>query len=83
MYLEACLQQRRQFSPFLALMDGLLGVEEMATLKRIASRLATKWRQPYSKTCGYVNSRVAITLVRTTNCCLCGSWVPVHHISVQ
>ena len=42
MYLEACLQQRWHFSPFVALVDGLLGVEATATLKRIASRLATK-----------------------------------------
>ena len=61
MYLEACPQQRRHLSPFVASVDGLLGVEATATLKRIASRLATKWRQPYSKTCGYVKSRVAIT----------------------
>ena len=27
MYLEACLQQLRHFSPFAALVDGLLGVE--------------------------------------------------------
>ena len=39
MYLEACLQQRRHFSPFVASVDGLMGVEAMATLKRIASRL--------------------------------------------
>ena len=46
MYLEACLQKRQYFSPFVALVDGLLGVEATATLKRIASRLATKWRHP-------------------------------------
>ena len=83
MYLKACLQQHRNFSPFFDSFDGLLGVEAMATLKRIASRLATKWRQPYSKTCGYVKSRVAITLVRATHCCLHGSRVPAHRISVQ
>ena len=83
MYLEACLQQRRHFSPFVASVDGLLGVEAKATLKRIASRLSTKWRQPYSKTCGNVKSRVAITLVRTTHHCLRGSCVPAHRISVQ
>ena len=43
MYLEAYLQQRRNFSPFVASGDGLLGVEATATLKRIPSRLATKW----------------------------------------
>ena len=64
-------------------MYGLLGVEEMATLKMIASRLATKCRQTYSKTCGYVKSRVAITLVRATHRCLRESRVPAHRISVQ
>ena len=49
MYPEACIQQRRLFSPFVALVDGLLGEEVTATLKRKASRLATKWKQPYSK----------------------------------
>ena len=42
MYLEACLQQRWHFSSFVASVDGLLGVEATATLKRIASHLATK-----------------------------------------
>ena len=83
MYLEACLQQRQHFSPLAALVHGLLGVEATATLKNIASRLATKWRQPYSKTCGYVKSRVAITLVCATHRCLRGSRVPAHRISMQ
>ena len=48
MYLEACLQQRRHFSPFVASLDGLLWVEATATLTRISSRLATKWKQSYS-----------------------------------
>ena len=82
-YPEACLQQRRHFSPFVASVDGLLGVEATATLKRIASRLAAKWRQPYSKTFGYVKSRVAITMVRATHRCLCVSLVSAHRISVQ
>ena len=44
MYLERCLQQRRHFSPFVTSVDGLLGVEATATLKSIASRLASKWQ---------------------------------------
>ena len=42
MYMEACLQKHRHFSPFVALFDGLLGVEAMDILKRLSSRLATK-----------------------------------------
>ena len=45
MYLERCLQQRRHLSPFVASVDGLPGVESKATLKRISSRLASKWQQ--------------------------------------
>ena len=70
MYLEACLQQRRHFSPFVAYVDRLLEVEAMATLKRLASRLATKWKQSYSKTCGYVKSSIAITLVCANHRCI-------------
>ena len=70
MYLEACLQQRRYVSPFVASVDGLMGVEATATLKRIASYLATKWKQSYLKTYGYVKSRIAITLVRATHRCI-------------
>ena len=83
MYLEACLQQRRHFYPFVTSVDGLLEVEALATLKSLASRLATKWKQSYSKTYGYVKSMIAITLVRATHHCIRGSRVPAHRISVQ
>ena len=83
MFLEACLQQRRQFSPFVASVDGALGVEALAALKMIARRLVTKWRQPYSRMCGYVKSRIAITLVQATSRCMRGSRVPAHKIRVQ
>ena len=64
-------------------MDGLLVVEATATFKRLYSRLATKWKQLYLKTCGYIYSRIAITLVRPTHRCMQGSLVPAHRISVQ
>ena len=83
MYLKACLQQRQHFSPFVDFVDILLWVEATATLKRIVSCLASKWKQPYLKTCGYVTSRIAITLVRATHRCIRGSRVPAHKISVQ
>ena len=83
MYLESCLHQRRHFSPFVASVDGLLGVEATTTLKMLASRLAIEWKQPYSKTCGYIKSRITITLVRATHRCIQGSRVPAHRISVQ
>ena len=68
-YLVACLKQRRHFTPFVVSVDGLLGVEADEILKRISSRLEKKWKETYSCTCGYVKSRVVITLVRATHCC--------------
>ena len=41
-YLESCLQHRRHFSPFVASVNGFLGVEATETLKRLASFLSTK-----------------------------------------
>ena len=63
----ACLQKRRHFYFSVASFDRLVGVELAATLNRIGSRLTTKWRKPYSRTCGYVKSMIAITLVLATH----------------
>ena len=75
MYLEACLQKRRKFYPFVASIGGIFSVEEAATLKRISSRLAKKWRQTYYRTCGYVKSRISINLVQAKHWCIRGSRV--------
>ena len=83
MYLEDFLQQHRHFSPFVSFVDGMLGVEATATLKSIYSCLATKWRQSYSRTCGFVKSRVTIALVWATHRCIRGSRVTAQKISVQ
>ena len=83
MYLEACLQQRWHLSPFVTSVERLLGVEVTATLKKLASRLATKWKKSYSKTCRYVKGRIAITLLLATHRCIRRSRVPTHLISVQ
>ena len=46
-YLHACLNKSRHFTYFVASVDSLIGVEAEATHKRIASGLATKWKEPY------------------------------------
>ena len=81
--LESCIHQHQQFSPGVVLVDGLVRVEAEAMLKCISSRLEMKWKQPYSGMFGYVNIRVAITLLRATHFCIWGSWFPAHKISVK
>ena len=81
-YLSACVKKRRHFTLFVTSVDGLLGVEADATLKRIAVRLAQKCQEVYSRNLRYVKSRLNITLVRGTQKCIWEARVPVSHISV-
>ena len=82
-YLWGCLQQRWHFSPLFDSIDGLMGVEAKAILNRMASRLATKWHQPYLRTCGYIKSMNTINLMQARHRCIWGSRVIAHRISVQ
>ena len=82
-YLESCLQKYHHFSPFAIPADGLLGVDEEATFKRMTIRLTTKWKHTYSRTCSYIISRVVINLGRSPHLCIRGYWVPAHKISVK
>ena len=45
-YLNTFLNERRHFTPFVASVGGLLGVEVEATLKRIFRFLAQIWKDP-------------------------------------
>ena len=75
-YLEACLQQRRHFSPYVVDCFGLLGEEAIAVNQRLAAKLARKWNSSYSMTMGYVNARISVAIVRATHLCIRGSRVP-------
>lgn len=75
-YLKPCLEARRQFTPLVFSVDGLLGGECKAAINRLASQLAAKWERPYSDMCSFVKSRFALALVRATTVCLRGSRDP-------
>jgi predicted transcriptional regulator len=80
-YLEACLEQRRTFTPFVVSTDGLIGKEAKTLLKMLSTLLAEKWGKSYSEVCGYVNARMSIAIVRATHLCLRGSRVPSSQMS--
>ena len=83
MHLEACLQKRQHLLLFVTYVYGVLCAEVWDTPKKLASHLATNWRQPSSRTCIYINSRITITLVQATHRCIYGYRVPAHKISMQ
>ena len=81
-YLQACLNERHNFTPIVASVEVLLWVAGEATLECLAIHLTANLKEPYSRTCGYMKSRVAITLASSTNRCI---WVvrdPASQISV-
>lgn len=78
--LEPCLAQRRNFTPFAASVDGLLGKEAKTLCKRLASELSGKWKRPCSVACGCVKARISVTLIRATHLTLRGSRAPTRTI---
>ena len=52
--LDTCLKHCCNFTTFVASVESLIRVKAEATLKHIASRLMTKWKEPYSWICGYM-----------------------------
>jgi hypothetical protein len=76
-YAEACLVRRRTFTPLMFAVDGLRGTEASAATKKLALPLSAKWKRTYSEVCcGFVRSRLLITLVQTTSLCFRGSRDP-------
>jgi hypothetical protein len=69
---------RRTFTPLVFSIDGLLGKEATAASKRLASTLAAKWKRSYSEICGFVRSRLSITLIRSSSRCLRADRNPTH-----
>ena len=78
LYNDACLARRRSFTPLVFSVDGLRGQECEAASKRLASLLAAKWSRTYSEVCGFVRSRLALSLARSASRCLRGDRNPVH-----
>ena len=72
-YNSACLERRKTFTPLVFSCDGMKGPQAKAALKRLARVLSAKWERPYSQVCNYVNSQMAIALVRATSTCLRGA----------
>jgi hypothetical protein len=75
-YLQACLEQRQHFTPFVVSVDRLLGKEANTVLKVLAARTATTSGKSYSNVVGHLRARMSIVSVRATHVCLRGSCIP-------
>ena len=80
-YLQACLDQRRSFTPLVTSTDGLIGIEAKNLMKRLSLLLSDKWHKPYSEVMGLIGARISVALVRASHMCLRGSRVPASRMS--
>lgn len=72
-YRAACDANRRDFTPLVYSVDGLSGPETARFGRHLAKKLAEKWKRPYSQVCGYVRSRISVSLARSTSLLLRGA----------
>ena len=72
LYLQACLEHRRTFTPMVYSADGIPGAEALAAQKRLATLLSYKLKREYSEMCGFVRARISLAIVRSNSLLLCG-----------
>jgi hypothetical protein len=66
-YDNACKLRRMDFTPLIFSVDGLLSKPAVEASRRLARILSVKWGRSYSDTCGYVRSRLSISLARSAS----------------
>ena len=72
LYLQACLEHRRNFTPMVYSADVIPGAEALAAQKRLATLLSYKLKREYSEMCGFVWARMLIAIVRSNSLLLRG-----------
>ena len=81
-YLLPCLEQRRHFSPFVCSVDGVLGREATAVLRRLGRAIAPKWDMPFSKVMAYIKTQISLAILRAAHHCIRGSRIPAKAMSI-
>ena len=70
---QTCRQRRADFMPIIVTTDGVIQREGQHFLKRLASRLPSKWSKKYSTTMSFVRTQLSLAILRATGHCLCGA----------
>ena len=67
LYLQACLERIRDFTPTVYSADGISGAGAFAAQKRLAALLSYKLKWEYSEMCGCVRARMSLVKVRSNS----------------
>ena len=60
LYLQACLERIRTFTPIVYSADRITREEALAAQKRLVALLSYKLKQEYLEMCGFVNARMSL-----------------------
>ncbi|GAX19514.1 hypothetical protein FisN_19Hu089 [Fistulifera solaris] len=63
LYGKPCMDHRRDFTPRVFSVDGLMGKQAVAASRQLARKLQKKWKRPYSEIRGFIQSRLSLSLV--------------------
>ena len=67
LYIQACLERRRTFTPMVYSTDRIPGAEALAAQKRLAALLKYKLKKEYSEMCGFVRARMLLVILRSNS----------------
>ena len=67
LYLQACLERRRNFTPIVYSVDGIPGAEALAAQKRLAVLISYNMKREYYEMCGFVRARMSLAIVRSNS----------------
>ena len=71
-----CHNQRKYFSLFVILLDGMLDKEAQVVLDTCIKLMAPKIEQPIFNIKGWVNDQISIAVARLYSQILYGAWFP-------
>ena len=63
LYLQACLESRRAFTPMVYSTEGIPVAEALAAQKMLAALLSYKLKREYLEMCGFVRARMSLAIV--------------------
>ena len=72
-YNDACQLKHASFFPICLTVDGLVGRETGALLKRLADRLSAKWDRQDSITLHWIHTKSSFAIITATGLCIRGS----------
>ena len=82
LYLQACLEHRRTFTPMVYSADGIPGAEAVAAQKRLAALLRYNLKREYYEMCGFDRARMSLAIVMSNSLLLhvsCDNGARIQH----